>query len=177
MSNNLTFSKHIEKTVFTCRKLVGWIMRTFRSRNKDVILVMWNSMIQSRLDYCSQLWSPSLTSEISKLEDVQRNFTKRIEGMHDMSYHERLKALRMYSQERRRDRYMLIIIWTVMNGLVSGYTLEFAGSDGASRGRECVVADIVRTSPAAVRRAQENSLSVKGARMFNLLPPYLRNIS
>ena len=67
-----------------------------------------------------------------------------------MSYHERLKALRMYSQERRRDRYLLIIIWTVMNGLVSEYTLEFAGSDGARRGRECVVADIVRTSPAAV---------------------------
>ena len=63
------------------------------------MIVMWNSMIQSRLDYCSQLWSPSLTSEISKLEDVQRNFTKRIEGMHDISYHERLKA--MYSQERR----------------------------------------------------------------------------
>ena len=68
------------------------------------------------------------------------------------------------------------VIWTVMNGLVSGYTLEFAGSDGASRGRVCVVADIVRTSPAAVRRARENSLSVKGAKMFNLLPPYLRNI-
>ena len=67
LSNNLTFSKHIEKTVSTCRKLVGWIMRTFRSRNKDVMLVMWNSMIQSRLDYCSQLWSPSLASEISKL--------------------------------------------------------------------------------------------------------------
>ena len=70
---------------------------------------------------------------------------------------------------------MPIIIWTLMNGLVSGYTLEFAVSDGASRGRECVVVDIVRTSSAAVRRAIENSLSVKGARMFNLLPPYLRN--
>ena len=56
-----------KKNVSTCRKLVGWIMRTFRSRNKDVMLVMWNSMIQSRLDYCSQLWSPSLASEISKL--------------------------------------------------------------------------------------------------------------
>ena len=82
----------------------------------------------------------------------------------------------MYSQERRRDRYMLILCWKVANNLVDGYKLEFTNKE-TRRGRECVVADIVRTSPASVRRARENSLSVKGARMFNLLPPYLRNIS
>ena len=140
------------------------------------MLVLWNSMIQSRLDYCSQLWSPSLASEIAKLEDIQRTFTKKIDGMENLSYRERLKALRMYSQERRRDRYMAIFVWKLANGLADGYKLEFAG-EGTRRGRECVVADIVRTSPAAVRRARENSLSVKGARIFNLLPANLRNIS
>lgn len=39
------------------------------------------------------------------------------------------------------------------------------------------MADIVRTAPASVRQARENSLSVKGAQMFHLLPPYMRNIS
>ena len=82
----------------------------------------------------------------------------------------------MYSQERRRDRYMLILCFKIANGLVGGYKLEFTSKE-TRRGRECVVADIVRTSPASVRRARESSLSVKGAQMFNLLPPYLRNIS
>ena len=138
--------------------------------------VLWNSMIQSRLDYCSQLWSPSLQSEINKIEDLQRKFTKKIHGMDSMTYRDRLKNLRMYSQERRRDRYMVILCFKIANGLVDGYKLEFTSKD-TRRGRECVVADIVRTAPASVRRARENSLSVKGARMFNLLPPYLRNIS
>ena len=176
LSNDLTFSKHIAKVVSSCNKIVGWAMRTFRTRNKSTMLVIWNSMIQSRLDYCSQLWSPSLASEISKLEDVQRQFTKKIEGMEDSSYRERLKKLRMYSQERRRDRYMVIFVWKIANGLVDGYKLEFA-NEGTRRGRECVVADIVRSSPVSVRRAREKSISVKGARMFNMLPPYLRNIS
>ena len=96
--------------------------------------------------------------------------------MEDKSYHERLKDLRMYSQERRRDRYQCIFIWKISMNLVSGYSLEF-NNEGTRRGRECVVASIHRNSPAAVRRARESSLSVKGARMFNLLPSYIRNIN
>ena len=60
--------------------------------------------------------------------------------------------------------------------LVSGYKLDFI-NEGTRRGRECVVAEIVRNSPVPVRRARENSLAVKGARMFNLLPNELRNIT
>ena len=39
------------------------------------------------------------------------------------------------------------------------------------------MAEIVRSAPASVRKARENSLSVKGARMFNLLPAEIRNIN
>ena len=75
-------------------------------------------MIQSRLGYCSQLWSPSIASQIAKIEDVQRSFTKKIDGMEDLSYRERLTRLHMYSQERRRGRYMIIFIWKIAMGLV-----------------------------------------------------------
>ena len=69
---------------------------------------------------------------------------------------------------------MCIFVWKISMGLVSGYKLEFKGV-GTRRGRECEVAEIVRTAPAAVRRARENGLAVKGAKMFNLLPPEIRN--
>ena len=36
---------------------------------------------------------------------------------------------------------------------------------------------VVRNCPAAVRRARENSLAVKGALMFNLLPENLRTMN
>ena len=140
------------------------------------MMVIWNSMIHIRLDYCSQLWSPSLASEIAKIEDVQRKFMKKIHGMEELSYHERLRKLRMYSQERRRDRYQLIFIWKISMKLVDGYNLDFK-NEGTRRGRECKVVGSDRNSPAAVRRARENSFSCKGAKMFNLLPADLRNIT
>ena len=117
-----------------------------------------------------------MQSEIKNIEDIQRQFTKRMNGMEGIKYRERLKKLKMYSQERRRDRYVVIFVWKIAMGLVDGYKMEFKG-EGTRRGRECEVSEIVRTAPAAVRRARENSLSVKGARMFNLLPAEVRNIT
>ena len=102
LSNDLSFSQHINKMVSSCGKIVGWALRTFRTRSKTTMLVLWNSLIQSRLDYCSQLWSPSLASEIAKIEDVQRHFTKKIDGMEDLSNRERQKKLNLFSQERHQ---------------------------------------------------------------------------
>ena len=59
LSSDLTFSRHIENIVSDASRLVGWIMRTFRRRSKGVMVTLWKSLIQSRLEYCSQLWSPS----------------------------------------------------------------------------------------------------------------------
>ena len=96
--------------------------------------------------------------------------------MENLSYRVSLKTLKMYSQERRRDRYLCIFVWKIAMNLVGGYKLQFK-NEGTRRGRECEVAEIVRTAPASVKKARENSLSVKGARMFNLLPPSIRNIT
>ena len=83
-------------------------------------------MIQSRLDYCSQLWSPNNAGEIKLLEDIQRSFTSRINGMADMNYRECLQELKLFSQERRRERYAVIFIWKIAMGLVVGYKITVA---------------------------------------------------
>ena len=56
---------------------------------------LFKSLVISRLDYASQLWSPHKISEITQIEKVQQSFTKHITGMRDLSYHERLQALRV----------------------------------------------------------------------------------
>ena len=103
MSNDLTFTLHISNIVTAANKLVGWAMRTFRRRSKVLMLTIWKSLIQSKLDYNSQLWSPSDQTSIGRLESVARHFTAKIDGMAGLDYWERLASLRLYSQERRRD--------------------------------------------------------------------------
>ena len=79
-------------------------MRTFRKRSKNTILTLWKTLIQPKLDYCSQLWSPSDQYSIARLESVQRNFTRLIVDMQGKDYIDRLRYLGMYSHERRRER-------------------------------------------------------------------------
>ena len=70
-----------------------------------VMMTIFKTLIQSKLDYCSQLWSPSDQSSIQRLESTLKNFTLQIAGFEDLDYWDRLLALRQYSQERRRERY------------------------------------------------------------------------
>ena len=127
------------------------------------------------LDYCSQLWTPVDQASIAKLETVFRNFSSQIAGLEDCNYWDRLKLLKMYSQERRRERYRIIFIWKVLQGLVQGYSISSFVSP--RRGRLLHVAQYHRQAPAAVRQAKEASLLVQGARLFNLLPRHIRDVS
>ena len=58
LSSDCTFSIHIDNVVTSVSKMLGWVLRTFRSRSKVVMMTCWSSLLQSRLDYCCQLWSP-----------------------------------------------------------------------------------------------------------------------
>ena len=173
ISSDLTFSIHIENTVTAANRLVGWALRTFRRRSKLVMMTIWKSLIQCKLDYCSQLWSPSDQASITKLESVARHFTSQIAELQDVDYWDRLKALKLYSQERRRERYQIIFIWKVLQGHVQGYPIQSWQSP--RRGRLVQVSPYHQQSAAAVRRAREASLSVRGAHLFNLIPRELRD--
>ena len=175
ISSDLSFSTHIENVASAGSRMVGWILRTFRRRSKGVMLTLWKTVVQSKLDYCSQLWSPSNQSSISLLEGVAKAFTARISGMEGLDYWERLHQLGMYSQERRRERYQVMFIWKLSQGLITGYSLPFQNSD--RRGTYVLVPPLASSSPSAVRKARESSLQVKGARLYNLMPLHLRNMT
>ena len=101
--------------------------------------------------------------------------SSKVTGLDGLCYWDKLQSLRMYSQERRRERYMVIFIWKLSQGLVNGYQVQFSSTLGR-RGRTAQPHTVVQSSPAMVRRAREASLGVKGARIFNLLPPDLKNL-
>ena len=81
--------------------------------------------------------------------------------------------MQLYSQERRRERYRIIFLWKVAQGLVQGYPATFVQND--RRGRLMQVAPLRNAAPAAVKKAKESSLQVKGAQLFNCIPRELRD--
>ena len=118
MSSNCTFDFHVSCVYKRCSNLSGWILRTFSTRETRTMMTLFKSLVLSRLDYASQLWSPHLLKSVYLLEKVQRSFTKHNAGMHTMSYEERLKHLNLYSIQRRRDRYQIIYLWKIIEKIV-----------------------------------------------------------
>ena len=85
----------------------GWILRVFSTRSEKPMITLFKALVLSNLEYCSALWSPKALGMIRELESVQRSFTRKIDGMNRLEYHERLQKLKLYSLERRRDHICL----------------------------------------------------------------------
>lgn len=178
MSNDLRFTKHIDKVTARCRSLIAWTLRTFNTRNKVVMLTLLKSLILPRIDYCSQLYSPFLQQEWNKLESIQRRFTSHIEGMKDSDYWSRLQTLRLYSIQRRCERYSIIYTWKILNKLAPNLRSNpITTHISERRGLYCHVPKINRTKcPAAINTIREGSLAVRGPRLYNSLPRDIRNL-
>ena len=177
LSSDLSFRVHVEKVVSSASKLCGWGLRTFRRRSLSTMKQIWKTLVQPKLDYCSQFWSPGDQESINKIEAVQRHFLSRVTGeqVSKLNYWEKLEIFKLSSQERRRERYMVIFLWKISQGLVNGYNIEFSSVYGR-RGRTVVPRQIIQSSSSLVKKAREASIGVKGAKIFNLLPAYIRNI-
>ena len=167
LSSDLSFSLQIKKVITTASQMVGWGLRTFRGGSSHLMITIFRSLVQPHLDYCSQLWCPTTQGPINRIEAVQKSLISRIKDPHlqGLSYWQKLMALGTYSQERRRERYRIIFIWKVSQGLVSGYDITFTPT-GSQTGRKAVPAQVCRSSPASVRQAREGlncSISSKAA--------------
>ena len=47
-----------------------------------------------------------------------------------MNYWDKLSELHLYSQERRRERYQVIFLWKISQGMVSCFDIEFTHTMG-----------------------------------------------
>ena len=85
------------------------------------------------------MWSPFLKQDIDNIEKVQRHFTKRIDGLYNLSYHDRLKVLKLPSLEYRRMRGDLIETYKIVRGMydvsTTGQSRWRSGSVSASKSK------------------------------------------
>ena len=134
------------------------------------MLTLWKSLVQSKLDYCSQLWCPLTKGDIQAVIMVQRQFLRRISSMRNLSYWQQLKQLWLFSLERRRERYRIIYVWRILEGQVPnkstfGLTPKITAKWHPRRGRECGIPTVKKTAPSDVKRLFYASLPVHGQQL------------
>ena len=107
---------HINDVASKGRSMAAWVLGAFRTRDRTAMLILYNALVRSHLEYCCILWNPQAVDLIQKIEAVQRAFTRKISGLEHLDYWERLRALGMMSLQRRRERYIIIHMWKILYG-------------------------------------------------------------
>ena len=142
MSEDATFKDQIEKVAKKVRQKTGWVLRTFYSRKTLLMKTLFKTLVVPHIDYCSQLWMPVKPVEILKIERLQKDFLNRIPALRGENYWQKLKMLKMISLQRRQERYRIIYIWKILEGLAPNCAIQSAQSDDKRLGRKCKVQNI-----------------------------------
>jgi len=175
VDNALNWKIHIQTKVTEASKKAGWILRTFTSRDQDVMLLLYKSYVRSLVEYCCPVWSPHLVGEIVKVEGIQRSFTSRIAGLHSLNYWERLKALNLYSLQRRRERFTIILMWKIEKSLIPNVaSIEFKNS--LRRGTTCS-RPLGKSKYSSTNTVFFNSFSSVGPALYNIIPNTVKSCS
>ena len=123
VSDKWTWQEHIDLIVKKANSCVAWVLRSIVSRSPQVMLKMYKLIIRPHLEYCVQLWSPLPAhgnwSSIMSIENVQRNFTRAIDGLGLLTYENRLKKLGLTTLLERRSRGDVIETFRVISGIAN----------------------------------------------------------
>ena len=112
-----------------------------RTRQPNAMITLFRAMVLPHLEYCCQLWAPVTIGKVRQIESVQRSFTAKIDSVSNLNYWERLKALNLYSLERRRERYLIIYTFKIVESLTPNFDCDkfrIKVANNERRGRLCV---------------------------------------
>ena len=117
LSEDMSCKYQISEMTNKASNFASWLLRTFTTRQVDVMLLLLKTYLIPRLEYCSAVWNPHKISEIEQIEAVQRTFTAKIQNLETLNYYERLQHLKLFSLQRRRERFIIIHTFKIYRSL------------------------------------------------------------
>jgi len=97
----------------------------FHIKNVATLKRAFTTYVRPLLEYASCVLSPSYCTVVRQIESVQRQFTKRLPGCHQLNYKCRLARLSMDNLELRRLHSDLILVYKILFGLVDVIANDF----------------------------------------------------
>ena len=165
IDRKLKFHEHIRDTANVCNALTNNIFCSTLCREPEFLLNIYKSLIRPKLEYGSQIWNLGYLGDLRLLERVQRKWTKRVEGLGELPYPDRLRQLDLYSVQGRLLRADLIQTWKIFAGECAVSCGELFVQDQSTRRGHCRKLYLPRADLEIRRRY----FSVRVVRVWNSL--------
>ena len=108
VSSNLKYNAQVSKSASKANSMLGMLKRTFVTRNVKIWKKLYTTYVRPHLEFAVSAWNPYLKKDINTLEKVQRRATKISPTIKNLTYENRLQALKLTTLEKRRIRGDLI---------------------------------------------------------------------
>ncbi|CAH2108734.1 unnamed protein product [Euphydryas editha] len=119
MDSRLTFVPHIDYCLELANKSLGFIMRSSKGYKSPLTtLKLFYSLVRSRLEYCSLVWSPYKKIHTTRLESVQKRLLRQLSYRFKLklnSYDEGLRYFNINSLQNRREILAMTFLYKVLN--------------------------------------------------------------
>jgi hypothetical protein len=123
MDNKLNFDNHINETAKKANRIAGMILGNIQYKHKSILVPLFKSLVRPILEYGNTVWNTTLKKHTEAIENIQRRYTRRIQGANHMGYEDRLSFLKLPSLEYRRLRGDMIETFKLMHNFYDADTI------------------------------------------------------
>ena len=117
IDSKLKFEDHITKKVNKANAIMGAIRRSYKYLDENTFLLLFKALVRPHLEYAAAAWCPWTQKLVDLIEGVQRRGTKLIPNLKDLSYQDRLRALKLPTLRYRRLRGDMIETYKILNNI------------------------------------------------------------
>ncbi|GMT12569.1 hypothetical protein PFISCL1PPCAC_3866, partial [Pristionchus fissidentatus] len=118
-SKNLNFGYHITQITRKTRSMCNLMLKSFHTNSPDILMKAYKIYIRPLLESSTVIWNPTAIGLVNRLENVQREFTRRVlkrSRQPPLSYLDRLKLLNIETLEYRRALRDMQFVYDSIHG-------------------------------------------------------------
>ena len=117
IDDKLMFHEHTSITIAKANHILALMKRSFNI-SINIFLRLYTTLVRPILEYANIAWGPTFITDQKSLEKVQRQATKMLPELYNLTYAEHLRHLKLpslYYRRRRGDRIFVYQLFTIFS--------------------------------------------------------------
>ena len=178
INSDISWDFHVQRLCQNMYYHLSLLRRLRRIFPKELLLQVYKSYIQPRLDYGITLYGCSTQKNIDLVQRVQNHAARLITGNFEYINCRGIdfvKSLNLYNIRDRRDYFLTISIFKAIHGIVPTYLSDRIVMNFDVNGYDTTGSDMDLYLPTLRKEVYRNIFMYMGGKLWNDLPEFVQS--